>query len=161
MFYTSCRYFLARFCVLIRSSLWWPQKHSQSSNFQHFSGRPCPPPLFLCCVLDTQPTTHYVRSNLHSVYPLFHLWIRHCIPMHRRVVASGMMKSYIMHLYRNMVLQSCWKISVLYHLVAATVDNTAMYGATCLCLSCFKYSVLCMLPLAASQYKNVPMLFTY
>lgn len=151
--------FLARFCVLISSSLWWPQKHSQKLKF--FWGE-CPPdsPTVLCATCTANYTLHTCTAISTLCTPLFYLWIRHCIPMHRRVMASGMMSSY-MYLYRNVVRQSSWKISVWYHQMAATVDITAMYGATCLCCNCFKYSVFCMLPPATSQYKNVPNLFTY
>ena len=138
--------------MLISSSLWWPQKHSQKLKF--FWGE-CPPdsPIVLCATCTANYTLHTCTAISTLCTPLFYLWIRHCTPMHRRVMASGMMSSY-MYLYRNVVWQSSWKISMWYHLMAATVDNTAMYAATCLCRSCFKYSVFCMLPSATSQYKE-------
>lgn len=52
--------FLARFCVLISSSLWWPQKHSQKLKFFWGECLQTPP---LCCVLHAQPTTHYIRAQ--------------------------------------------------------------------------------------------------
>ena len=127
------------------------------SETQIFLGR-MPPRLPHCavCYIHSQLHATYVHSHLHSVHlplpsldpPLYsHAQKGHGLWNDEQLYVS-VQKRGTTELMKNIC-------------VVPPVDNTAMYAATCLCRNCFKYSVFCMLPPATSQYKNVPMLFTY